>query len=172
MVKIMIAQFLLVFRESLEALLIISIMLAYLIKTDNSDSKRYIWYGSGIALGTSVITGIAIWMVYGGLSSVFQKLFEGGAALIAVVVLSTMIYWMATQGRKIQQDIHNKMDTLLVKGGQVTLISFAFVAVFREGLETVLFLTPFFVPPCAKCSKLTRGVLICLHRSLQKVLYL
>ena len=145
MVKIMIAQFLLVFRESLEALLLISIMLAYLNKTDNSNSKRYIWYGSGFALGTSVLSGIVIWILYGGLSSALQKLFEGGAALIAVVVLSTMIYWMATQGRKIQQDIHNKMDTLLMKGGQLALISFAFVAVFREGLETVLFLTPFVV---------------------------
>jgi len=136
---------LIAFREVLEAALIISIVLAYLSRTGRSRYSRYVWYGVFSATVASVVLGAVIFSVYGGLSESFKPLFEGAAALIAVVVLSFMIYWMATKGRELKAEVERRVESIATRGAILGLISFAFVAVFREGLETVLFLTPFLV---------------------------
>jgi len=141
----MLAQYLISFREVLEAALIISIVLAYLARTGRNSLSRYVWYGVFSATLASVVLGTAIWLVYGVLSKPIQALFEGVAALIAVVVLSSMIYWMATKGKKLKTEVEKKVEAITTRGATLGLISFAFIAVFREGLETVLFLTPFLV---------------------------
>jgi len=136
---------LITFREVLEAALITSIVLAYLSRFGRSKLSRYVWYGVLIATATSVVLGAVVWAVYGTLSESTQTLFEGGAALIAVAVLSFMIYWMATKGKALKAEVEKRVESLTTRGAAVGLVSFAFVAVFREGLETVLFLTPFLV---------------------------
>jgi len=140
----MIGQYLIVFREVLEAALITSIALTYLNRTDNKSS-RYVWYGVFSAAIVSVLLGVSIWWVYGSLSKSIQVLFEGVAALIAVGVLSSMIYWMAKKGRELRSEVEQRLEVIITRGRSLGLVSFAFIAVFREGLETVLFLTPFFV---------------------------
>jgi len=139
----MLGQYLIAFREVLEAALIIGIMQAYLIRTERANLSRYLWYGVYLAIIASVVLGMAIWVFYGGLSDTSMKLFEGIAALIAVAVLTSMIIWMATSARKIEKDIKHKVDSAVRKGAGLSLIAVAFILVFREGLETVLFLTPF-----------------------------
>lgn len=141
----MLGQYLITFREGLEAALIISIVLAYLIRTGRKPLSKYIWYGVLSATITSIIMGIAIWLAYGTLAKPIQALFEGVAALIAVAVLSSMIIWMATKGKKLKAEMEKKVESIATLGATLGLISFAFIAVFREGLETVLFLTPFLV---------------------------
>lgn len=141
----MLGQYLITFREVLEAALITSIVLAYLARTGRRGLSRYVWYGVFSAVAASVVLGAVIWVAYRGLSGPAQKLFEGGAALIAVVVLSSMIYWMATKGKELKAEVEKRIESLTTRGAVLGLVSFAFVAVFREGLETVLFLTPFLV---------------------------
>lgn len=141
----MIGQYLITFREVLEAALIISIVLAYLVRTGRKPLSRYVWYGVFSAIAVSVILGSLIWLVYGTLPENAQALFEGVAALIAVAVLSLMIYWMATKGKELRDEVERQVETFAIRGAALGLVSFAFVAVFREGLETVLFLTPFLV---------------------------
>ncbi len=141
----MIGQYLITFREVLEAALIISIVLAYLVRTGRRPLLRYIWYGVFSAIVGSIVLGSSIWLVYGTLSKPLQALFEGVAALIAVGVLSSMIYWMATKGRELRVELERQVEALTTRGATLGLVLFAFVAVFREGLETVLFLTPFLV---------------------------
>jgi len=141
----MLGQYLITFREVLEAALITSIVLAYLSRSGRSRLSRYVWYGVFSAVAASVVLGAAIFSVYGGLSESAKPLFEGVAALIAVAVLSFMIYWMATKGRELKTEVERRIESIATRGAAVGLISFAFVAVFREGLETVLFLTPFLV---------------------------
>jgi high-affinity iron transporter len=146
----MLGQYLITFREVLEAALITSIVLAYLSRSGRSRLSRYVWYGVFSAVAASVVLGAAIYSVYGGLSESAKPLFEGVAALIAVAVLSFMIYWMATKGRELKADVERRVESLATRGAAAAgLISFAFVAVFREGLETVLFLTPFLVDDVA-----------------------
>lgn len=139
----MIGQFLLAFREALEAALITAIILAYLRRTKRSLLTRYVWYGFWLAIAANFALGASIWFVYGGLSGPTKALFEGVAALIAVFVLSSMIYWMARKGKVLKMEVEKKIDAAATRGATLALSSFSFIVVFREGLETVLFLTPF-----------------------------
>src|SRR3972149_1643959 len=139
----MLGQYLITFREVLEAALITSIVLAYLARTGRKPLSRYVWYGVISATGASAVLGVSIWLVYGALTKSIQVLFEGVAALIAVVVLSSMIYWMATKGKELKAEVEKRVEAIATRGATLGLASFAFIAVFREGLETVLFLTPF-----------------------------
>ncbi|MEM2111755.1 MAG: FTR1 family protein [Candidatus Bathyarchaeia archaeon] len=141
----MLGQYLITFREVLEAALITSIVLAYLARTDRSCLTRYVWYGVFSAMGASIILGVSVWSVYGTFPKPVQSLFEGVAAIIAVVVLSSMIYWMATKGKELKAEVERWVEAIATHGTTLGLVAFAFVTVFREGLETVLFLTPFLV---------------------------
>jgi len=141
----MLGQYLIAFREVLEAALVTSIVLAYLARTGRSHLSRYIWHGVFSATLASVVLGASIWLVYETLSESAEALFEGVAALIAVAVLSTMIYWMATKGKELKAEVEQRVEAMATRGTTLGLVSFAFVAVFREGLETVLFLAPFLV---------------------------
>ena len=141
----MLGQYLITFREVLEAALITSIILAYLIRTRKEYLILHIWKGVGMAVIASTVIAAATWMIYGGLSKANTKLFEGVAALIAVAVLTSMILWMAFKGRHLREEIRGKVNEAVQKGTIYGLIGLAFVVVFREGFETVLFLIPFTV---------------------------
>ena len=90
------------FREAFEAALITAIILSYLTRTNRHGLSRYVWYGVYLAITSSVGLGALIWLVYGILPKSFQLLFEATAAIVAVAVLSSMIYWMAVKGRYIK----------------------------------------------------------------------
>jgi len=139
----LIGQFLLAFREALEAALITAIILAYLKRTEKNPLSRYVWYGVHLAVAASLVSGASIWFMYGSLTRPAKALFEGVAALFAVLVLSSMIYWMATKGRGLKKEVERRVEAIVTRGATLALISFSFIIVFREGLETVLFLTPF-----------------------------
>jgi high-affinity iron transporter len=128
----MLGQYLITFREVLEAALIISIIFAFLTRIDKEELVKHVWNGVKIAIFASIITAIAIWMIYGGLSSTDSKLFEGIAALIAVAVLTTMILWMAFKGKYIKDEVQNKVESVIKKGTVYGLIGLGFVVVFRE----------------------------------------
>jgi high-affinity iron transporter len=106
----MIGQFLITFREVLEAALITAIILAYLVRTDRRHLSRYVWYGVSIAVMASLVLGAFVWFLYGGLSGASKPLFEGVAALIAVFVLTSMLIWMATKGKEIKGEVEVKME--------------------------------------------------------------
>lgn len=141
----MLGQFLLAFREALEASLIMAIIFAYLARTKRNPLTRYAWYGVYLAVAASLVLGASVWLIYGSLVGPTKALFEGVAALIAVFVLSTMIYWMATKGKEIKTGVEKRLETIVTQGATLALTSFSFIVVFREGLETVLFLTPYLV---------------------------
>jgi len=139
----LIGQFLLGFREALEAALIVAIILAYLKRTGRDALSRYAWYGVCLAVASSIVLGVSIWFVYGGLAESSKTLFEGVAALFAVLVLSSMIYWMGTKGKELRTELERRVEAVVTRGAVLGLASFSFIVVFREGLETVLFLVPF-----------------------------
>jgi high-affinity iron transporter len=153
-------QYLITFREVLEAALITSMVLAYLARTKRNALVRYVWYGVILAMAASIALGATIWWTYGSLPESTQVLFEGIAALVAVTVLSSMIYWMSTRGKELKDEVEKKVEIITTRGAVFGLISFAFIAVFREGLETVLFLTPYLVnDPVATVTGLLLGTL-------------
>ena len=136
----LIASFLIIFREGIEAILVIGAIAAYLIKSGNKDKVRSIYYGVGMA----VILSIASWAV---ITQFFKsagytvELIEGITLLLAMAVLFTVSYWLLSkaQAQVWQKYIQNKVVVSLTKGSMFALASAGFLAVYREGAEIVLF---------------------------------
>jgi len=139
----MLGQYVIVFREALEASLIVVIILSYLSRTYRAMLSRYVWIGVYSAIVTSILIGILIFSTYGMLDKDSQLLFEAIAAFTAVVVLSYVVRWIALKGRYIREEVERKIEEVSSSRSIIGLISFSYIIVFRESLETVLFLTPF-----------------------------
>ncbi len=136
----MAATFVLMLREGLEAALIVGIVAAYLVKIQRRDALPAVFAGVAAAVGLSIVAGVAIVLTVGRLPLVVQETLEGAAGLIAVAVLTWMLFWMRRQGRAIKGELETGVQTALASGSMAALVGLAFVAVIREGLETVLFL--------------------------------
>lgn len=133
------AAFIIALREGIEAALIVSILLAYLRQLERADASRLIWWGTGLAVALSIAIGTLIFAVGGRFEGTAEQVFEGLVTLLAVGVLTWMIFWMRRQGARIRSELHEKVDTALLAGG-LALAALAFFAVLREGIETALFL--------------------------------
>jgi len=142
-------SFLITFREALEAALIVTIMITYLRKIGKEDLNKYTYLGTGAALVMSLVAGIVLQVFYGGLGKVASELFEGIASLSAVVVLTSMIFWMTKHSKEIKGEMETKISQAVTKNELYGITALAFVAVAREGLETVLFLSSTFVQDSA-----------------------
>jgi high-affinity iron transporter len=135
-----IAAFVILLREGLEAALIVGIVAAYLIKIGRRDALRPVALGVAAAIALSVTIGVLIFATIGRLPLALKEPMEGLAALIAVAVLTWMIFWMRRQGRLIKGELETQADIALASGSTRALVGLAFVAVLREGVETALFL--------------------------------
>ena len=140
----MFASLLVTFREALEASLIVTIVFAYLRKTGRTELNRYLLTGSVLAVLSSLALGWTVHLIYGELEGLSAQLFEGTAALTATVVLTYMVLWMGRNARRIRHEIEHKVDVAVSRGQAFGIFALAYVAVVREGIETVLFLTVFF----------------------------
>ena len=142
-------SFLITFREALEAALIVTIMITYLRKIGKEDLTKYSYLGAGAAVIASLIVGVGLQVFYGGLGKVASELFEGVASLTAVAVLTYMIFWMTKHSKEIKGELQGKIDQAVTQNELYGISALAFVAVAREGLETVLFLAATFVQDSA-----------------------
>jgi high-affinity iron transporter len=138
----MLATFFLMLREGLEAALIVGIIAAYLAKIGRRDALAKILLGVGAAIGLSIAIGVAVTLTIERLPNAVQDGLEGIAALLAVGVLTWMLFWMRRQGRAIKGELEHGVDDALTQGGTWALVGLAFLSVIREGVETVLFLIP------------------------------
>jgi high-affinity iron transporter len=136
----MTAAFFVTLREGLEAALIIGIIVAYLVKTGHRDAVRLVGLGVAAALGLALVIGVIVAFTVGRMPLAVQETFEGIAAILAVVVLTWMLFWMRKQGRAIKGELEASIDDALSRGSTYALVILAFGVVLREGLETVLFL--------------------------------
>jgi high-affinity iron transporter len=142
------ASFVITFREALEAALIVGIVAAYLKKTGHSNANHYLYLGTAAAVGASIGLAWVLHAIYGGLAGTYESLFEGSTALVAVGFLTYMIFWMTRNARTFKGELERKLNLALTGGQLLGVAAIAFIAVFREGIETVLFLTAiFFVDP-------------------------
>ncbi len=136
----MTAAFFLLLREGLEAALIVGIVGAYCVKVGRRDALRSVTIGVAAALAVSVGAGLLVTLTVGSLPIAVQETLEAVAALFAVAVLTWMLFWMRRQGRAMKGELEQGVDVALAQGTTAALVGLAFVAVVREGLETVLFL--------------------------------
>jgi high-affinity iron transporter len=140
----MLATFFLMLREGLEAALIVGIIAAYLVKIGRRDALPKVVGGVAAAVGLSIALGLLITFTIQKLPLVVQETLEGAAAVLAVAVLTWMLFWMRRQGRAIKGELERDVDVALSNGSTRALVGLAFLAVIREGVETVLFLIPIF----------------------------
>jgi len=136
----MFGTFLITLREGLEAALIIGIILAYLAKTGNRQGFKSIWVGTALGALASLVAGGIIYFTAGELEGSAEQIFEGTAMFIAVGVLTWMIFWMRKQAVDIKAHLQAQIQAALTNGSSLALVVMAFLAVVREGIETVLFL--------------------------------
>lgn len=136
----MLGSFLLTLREGFEATLLVAIVLAYLAKVGHGGEARKVWYGVAAAVLLSLGVAGALFAVDAELEGAAEAVFEGAAMWLAVVFLTYMILWMGRQARSVSRGIREDLDRALKKGGVIALASLSFVMVFREGLETALFM--------------------------------
>jgi high-affinity iron transporter len=139
-----IPAFLVTLREGLEAALIVGIVAAYIVRVGRRDALPKVWFGVVAAVALSVGIGLIVVATIGRLPLVVQETIEGVTALIAVGVLTWMLFWMRRQGRAMKGELEHGVDVALAKGSVAALVGLVFVAVIREGLETVLFVAVVF----------------------------
>jgi len=118
-----------------------AIIIAYLKKSGRQSLIRYSLYGVGVAVSLSCLFGAVLFVVLGNLTGFGAQVFEGVAALFAAFVLTYMILWMTKHAQTIRTELEQKVESTVTRGRLFGIVVLAFVAVFREGLETVLFLT-------------------------------
>jgi len=155
----MLATFFLMLREGLEAALIVGIVAAYLVKIGRRDALPRIAVGVASAVVLSIAIGVAVILTIEELPEIIQATAEGVAALVAVAVLTWMLFWMRRQGRAIKGELEHEVDLAISSGGTFALVALAFVAVIREGVETALFLIPVLSFNGAGIDTLAGGVL-------------
>jgi len=136
---ISISAFIITLRETMEAALIIGILLAYLSKTGNNKLKKDVWIGTSIAVLFSIIGAIVFESLIGGFEGDTEIIFEGVVMILAASVLSWMIIWMYTNSKTIKLELEKKSKQALSENNKYAFVSIAFIAVFREGIETALF---------------------------------
>lgn len=133
------AAFIIALREGIEASLIVSILLAYLRRVDRRDRSPLVWAGTAAALVASAAAGTAIFLAGTAFEGTAEAVFAGSATLVAVAVLTGMVFWMRREAGRIRGELQAKVDSALLAGGWA-LAALAFFAVLREGIETALFL--------------------------------
>lgn len=134
----MFSNYLIGLREGLEASLVVCILIAYLVKTGRKDALRPIWTGIGIAIAIAMGFGCALEFGSQELTFQAQEALGGSLSIVAVGLVTWMVFWMRRTARHLKSELHGKLDAALALGTGA-LVATAFLAVGREGLETALF---------------------------------
>jgi len=138
----MFVPFLIMFREGLEAALIVSLIASYLKRTQRSQWLGVVWIGVILAAALCLGLGNFINETTGEFPQKQQELFEGLVAVVAVCILTYMVFWMRKVSRSVKTHLEGAIDNALSagKGQGWALVAMVFFAVAREGLESVFFL--------------------------------
>ncbi|AZM52935.1 iron transporter [Streptomyces sp. WAC 01529] len=134
----MFGNYLIGLREGLEASLVVCILIAYLVKTGRRDALAPIWSGIGVAVALALGFGCALTFGSQELTFQAQEALGGSLSIIAVALVTWMVFWMRRTARHLKAELHGKLDSAL-QMGTAALVATAFLAVGREGLETALF---------------------------------
>lgn len=142
----MLAPFLIMLREGLEAALIVGIIASYLQRTGRADWLPAVWFGILLALALTLFAGAAVQLFASGYPQKTQELFEAIIGFVAVAVLCSMVFWMRKVTRSVKSGLHDSIDAAFAgkRNTTLALVGMVFFAVAREGLESLFFLLAVF----------------------------
>jgi high-affinity iron transporter len=144
--NLFVQSFIIMLREGLEAILVVGALMTFLVKMGATDRRRDINLGVGAAVVASLLTAVALETVI-KLSPGHREALEGATMVLATVVLFYVSYWLLSKMEVVKwnQFVKSKVNDALTSGSALALASAAFLAVYREGFETVLFYKALFV---------------------------
>lgn len=141
----MAAGLLITFREGLEAFLIVGIILTYLGRCNLKQHNKWVYLGVILGLFSAFLLGFVFQLYYNGFERSLGELhIKVGIMGFAVVVLTSMVIWMSRNGRDIKGKLEKDLDRAISTGSVLTLVLMSYLAILREGFETVLFLGALF----------------------------
>jgi high-affinity iron transporter len=132
-------SFLIGLREGLEAGLIVSILVATLVRADARSRLPQVWTGVAAAVAMALSFGAVLTFTAANLSATAQEAFGGTLSVVAVAFVTAMVFWMRRSARHLSGEIREKVTAALTMGAGMLVVT-SFLAVGREGLETALFL--------------------------------
>ncbi len=136
----MLATFVIGLREGLEAALIVGIIAGFLANQGRRDALRQVWVGVGAAVVICLAVGVVLELVTADLPQAGQEGLETLIGLFAVAMVTYMIIWMRRHARSMRLELETSATEALARGSAGALVGMAFLAVLREGFETVVFL--------------------------------
>jgi high-affinity iron transporter len=144
--NLFVQSFVLLLREGLEAILVVGALMAFLLKTGAGHRRRDIHVGVGAAIGASLLTAVLLETIF-QISHTSQEALEGGVMLVATAVLFYVSYWLLSKMEvaKWNRFVKGRVQDAVSSGSALALASVAFLAVYREGFETVLFYKALFL---------------------------
>lgn len=128
-----------ILREGLEAMLIVVAIVAYLIQSGNQSRTNIVYSALGVGVFLSFVTAFAVYYFFREYAGQFRELLEGVTMLIAVALLLYVGFWLLSKAHKWNEFIKHSAKEAISKGSSYALWWTVFLAVYREGAETVLF---------------------------------
>ena len=126
-------------REGLEAAIVVSILVAFLVKSERRDALKWVWLGVSAAIALTLAVFLAIQFGENTINGLAAEAIAGVASLIAVAIVTTMVLWMRRAAAGMSGELRSDMAQAL-ETGPLAVALLAFFAVGREGVETALFM--------------------------------
>jgi high-affinity iron transporter len=144
--NLFVQSFVILLREGLEAILIVGALLTFLVKMGAGDRRRDVHLGVGAAVVASLLTAVALETVF-QITPASREALEGITMVVATVVLFYVSYWLLSKMEVVKWNhfVKSKVHQAVTSGSALALASAAFLAVYREGFETVLFYKALFL---------------------------
>lgn len=161
----MLSTFVIGLREGLEAALIVGIVAAFLKQRGRRDLLRLVWAGVALAVLICLGVGLGLHAYSAELPQKQQEGLETVVGVIAVAMVTYMVVWMRRHSRELKQQLEGAASSALESGSGWALVAMAFLAVFREGFETAVFLLAAFneaANPATAGAGAVLGVLVAL----------
>jgi len=157
--SLFVASFFLLVREGFEAILIVAALVTFLAKAGASERRREVARGAWAAVGASVITWVLVELLF-QVTPGQREMIEGVTMLVAAAVLFYVSYWLLSKigADKWTAFVRGKMQSALSSGSGLALSAVAFLAVYREGFETILFYKALFTSAGASTVPVVGGI--------------
>jgi high-affinity iron transporter len=135
----MLQSFVILFREALEAALVVGIVLGYLVRTGQNEYRKSVYLGLAAGVGASILGAIGFQLLAGGFSGRAEEIFEGITMLAGAILLTTLIVWVIRKSGQ-TAELERKVASRIGGTRRAGLFLLIFFSVLREGIESVIFL--------------------------------